>query len=228
MPIRSLARVALPISMALWATALGCGGTTASEQVASASAAATRAPVAQQAHGAVRLFGNALGDVPMTAAQRSQIEQLAVEAEVRHAAVRAAHRDLALALAAQIQAGSIDRQALGPAIAAVSAALSVAEPADRAAVERLHAILGPDQRIAFVDALEARLHEHTGQLRGHRGREWAIELKLSDDQRAQIKAALEQRGRAAGLEPEAGRRGMDQGQRGAKWLRVQGGPIRSG
>jgi Spy/CpxP family protein refolding chaperone len=167
----------------------------------------------------VKLFGDALGDVPMNAAQRSQIERLATEAEARHAGLRAAHQDLALALAAQVQAGAIDRAALRPKIDAVTAALAASQPADRAAFERLHAVLGPDQRTAFVDALDARIHEHMGEAGGHRGmRDWAQELKLSDDQRTQIKAALEQSSRATGPAQGDGHRWMAEQQRGAKLL----------
>ncbi|HXN31562.1 MAG TPA: Spy/CpxP family protein refolding chaperone, partial [Polyangiaceae bacterium] len=199
--------------------ALGCGGTTASEPAASASSAATRAPVAQSAHGAVKLFGEALGDVPMTAAQRAQIEQLATEAEARHAGVRTAHQDLALALAAQVQTGTIDRAALGPKIDAVSAAMAASQPADHAGLEKLHAMLGPDQRSAFVDALKARFHDHAAEARGHHGmRDWAQELKLSDDQRTQIEAALKQHFRAAGPEQGDAQRSMGEKRRAEKWL----------
>jgi Spy/CpxP family protein refolding chaperone len=216
---RSLVRVALPISIALSATALACGGTATSEPATSASSAATRAPVAQGAHGQVKVFAEALGDVPMTASQRAQIEQLAAEAETRRAAVRAARRDLTLAIAAQVQSGSIDRAALQPKIDAVVAALNASQPGDRAGVERLHAILGPDQRTAFVDALEARSHQVVaGGGDGGGLRLWAEELKLSDDQRAQIKAAIEQRVGAAPQGAGGGRPWMERKARGAKWL----------
>jgi Spy/CpxP family protein refolding chaperone len=219
MLIRSLSHTVLPISIALAAAALGCGGTTASAQATSASSSALRAPVAQTAHGAVKLFGDALGDVPMTASQRTQIEQLATEAEARHVGARAAHKDLALAVAAQVQAGSIDRQVLGPKIQAVAAAVSASQPADRAALERLHAILEPDQRTAFVDALEARMHDHADRAGGRGGmRDWAKALKLSDDQRGQIKAALEQHFGSARPDREGAHSWMDGRRRGAKLL----------
>ena len=216
---RSLAHIALPIWIALSATALACGGTATSEPAASATSAATRAPVAPGAHGQVKMFADALGDVPLTATQRAQVEQLAAEAETRHAAVRAARKDLTLAIAAQVQAGIIDRAALQPKIDAVAAAVSASQPADRAGVERLHAILGPDQRTAFVDALEARMHQPmSGPGDGGGLKLWAEELKLSDDQRAQIKAAIEQRVGATPQGDGGGRPWMDRKARGAKWL----------
>jgi Spy/CpxP family protein refolding chaperone len=218
MQIRSLACLALPLAITLTAAAFGCGGS-AAEQATSVTSAATRAPVAQNTHGPLKLVGDALGDVPMTAPQRAQIEQLATEAEARHAGARAARKDLTLAVAAQLEAGNIDRAALRPKIDAVAAAAAASQPADRAAFERLHALLGPDQRTAFVDALETRLHERMGEGRGKGGMmQWAQELKLSDDQRAQIKAAFEQHFHAAAGEGGGGKPWMGRAERGAKLL----------
>jgi Spy/CpxP family protein refolding chaperone len=201
------------------AIGLGCGGTAASEQVASASAAATRAPVAQNAHGPVKLVGDALGDVPLTPAQRTEIEQMAADAEARHAPARSARRDLMEALAAQVEAGSLNRDALRPHVDALVAAANASQPGDRAALERLHAILASDQRTAFVDALEARIHERMSSFRGkHPWKSWSDDLGLSEQQRGQIKAAIEAHFQAA----RAGSRehgGPWQGrQRGAKVL----------
>jgi Spy/CpxP family protein refolding chaperone len=218
MSIRSLAHVALPLSLTLTAAAFGCGGS-AAEQATSATSAATRAPVAQNTHGPLKLVGDALGDVPMTAQQRAQIEQLATETETRHAGARAARKDLTLAVAAQLETGNIDRAALRPKIDAVAAAVAASQPADRAAFERLHALLGPDQRTAFVDALEARLLGRMGEARGKGGIvHWAQELKLSDDQRAQMKVALEQHFHTAAREPGGRKPWMDRAERGAKLL----------
>jgi Spy/CpxP family protein refolding chaperone len=229
--------LALALSLGLAAVAVGCGGTAASEQASSASSATkgfdrattgaadapSRAPVAQNAHGPVKLLGEALGDVPMTPSQRAEIEQLATEAEARHAAARGARRDLTLAVAAQVEAGSIDRELLRPKIDALASAMAASQPSDRAAIERLHAILGPDQRTAFIDALEARLHERMGDMDGaggpaHNGKlaHWAQELNLSDGQREQLKAALEQHFRAAREQ------GASRGQAGAHpWMEAK-------
>jgi Spy/CpxP family protein refolding chaperone len=193
MPMRSLF-VALPLSLVLAAAAGGCGGTAASEQVASASSAATRAPVAQSGHGVIKLVGDALGDVPLTPAQRAEIETLAADCDARHAQARAARKDLMLAVAAQVDAGAVDREALRPKIDALAAAANASQPADRAAFERLHAILGPDQRTAFVDALEARVLGRFREARAkHPWKQWSDDLRLTEAQRTQVKASLEQR-----------------------------------
>ena len=191
MLMRSLSRVALPVSLALAVPALGCGGSVASEQVASAESATTRAPVAQSAQGPLKVVGDALGDVPLTASQRTQIEKLAADAQARHADASAAHKDLMLTIAAQVDAGAIDRQALQPKLDAVTAALVKAQPADRASFEQLHALLSADQRAAFVDALTARIGDPEEKMHGaHPLKQWAEDLKLTDDQRTQIRAAL--------------------------------------
>ncbi len=196
-----LRRSLVALSLALAVPALGCGGTVQSEPPVTADTATTKAPVATGAHGPVKLFGEALGDVPLTASQRSAIEQLAADAEARHAEARAARKDLMLALATQVQAGQIDRAALQPKIAALTAAMQKAQPGDRAAFEQLHAILGPQQRSEFVDAVKARLGAHVGETKDkHSLKQWAEDLHLSDDQRAQIKSAMMDRMKAAHAE----------------------------
>jgi len=204
--LRTLSRFALPLSLALAAPALGCsGGATTSEPPVTAETATTRAPVAQGAHGVVKLAGDALGDVPLTASQRAAIEKLAADTEARHAPVRAAHRDLALAVAAQVQVGQIDRAALQPKIDALVAALRATQPADRASLEQLHEILTHDQRVAFVDALKARIHHKVGDPKAkHPLAQWAADLQLSDDQKTQIKTALRQRFQAMRQRAAAG------------------------
>lgn len=193
-----LRRSLLALSLILAVPALGCGGSVASEPPQAADTATTKAPVAVSAHGPVKMFGEALGDVPLTAPQRTQIEQLASDAEARHADARAARKDLMTALATQVQGGQIDRAALQPKIDALVAALQKAQPGDRAAFEQLHAILGPQQRTAFVDSVKAHIGARAGEMHEkHPMKQWADDLKLSDDQRAQIKSALMDRMKAA-------------------------------
>jgi hypothetical protein len=152
--------------------------------------------VAVAAHGQVKVLGEALAAVPLRADQRAEIEQLASDAETRHGAAKSARAALMTALADQMQRGSIDRVALQPRIDAAAAAFTQSRPADRAGMERLHALLDASQRGAFVDALEAKFeaqHESRTQERqaGHGMlKEWATDLSLSDAQQAQIKDQL--------------------------------------
>jgi Spy/CpxP family protein refolding chaperone len=195
-----LRRLLVPLAITLVTPALGCSGTVSTEAaVATPEGATTRAPVAQSTHGPLKLAGDALGDVPLTATQRASIEKLATDTEASHAGAHAARRDLVLAVAAQMQAGQIDRSALQPKIDAVVAALQAVQPVDRAAFERLHAILSPDQRTAFVDAFESRVAGRVGEGRGkHPLAQWAVDLGLSEEQKAQIKDAMKQRWEASG------------------------------
>ncbi len=202
-------RFALPLALVLAAPALvACGGTVTSEPPVTASdTATTRAPVAQSAHGAVKLMGDAFGDVPLTASQRSTIEQMAVDADARHTDARAARKELMLAIAGQVETGTIDRAALQPKIDAVASAMQKAQPADRTALEQLHAILNSDQRSAFIDALESLIKDKMSEARDHHPmKQWADDLQLTDAQRDQIKAAMKTRfeaARASGEHPWA-------------------------
>jgi Spy/CpxP family protein refolding chaperone len=194
MVLRSRSRYVLALKLALAVPVLGCAGSAASAQAASPESSTTRAPLALTLHGPAKIMGEALGDVPLTAPQRARIEAMAHDFETRHTLAQTARKDLMLALAAQVEAGHIERSALQPKVDALSSALENARPADRASFEELHGLLSADQRAAFVDALQARMAEgkKEGQ-RHHPLRQWADDLKLSEDQRAQIRAALHSR-----------------------------------
>jgi Spy/CpxP family protein refolding chaperone len=170
------------------AFALGCGGA----QATVSQPGATRAPVAPSTSSDIKVFTEALGDVPLTGSQRGEIDHLAADADGRHASIAAARKALELALADQVDAGHVDRAALEPKIDAIVAAVQATQAPDRAAFERLHAILDPDQRVAFVNALEAHMHDRMGEMRhgGGRMREWADALKLTDDQRGRIRTMM--------------------------------------
>jgi len=208
-PRFSSAAFVLPLlvaSSSLALGALGCGASATAEPAAMEGSGLSRAPVAPAAHGPVRLFGAALGDVPLSPAQRAEIEKLAADAETRQLAIRSARQELALAIASQVEAGAVDRASLAPKVDAVAGAVAAAQPADRAAFERLHAILGPDQRTAFVNAVDVRIHERIDQVRErHPLRQWAKDLGLTDDQRTQLQAILKSRAPAAKGDGEMGR-----------------------
>lgn len=189
---------ALPLALAtlsLGGGSLGCSGTVTSEPVAaSPDTATTRAPVAVSVKGHMKVIADALGDVPLTATQRATIEKMATDAEARHADAHAAHQALALAIAAQVEAGQIDRAALQPKIDALVAAVQRSQPADRAAFEQLHALLTPDQRVAFVDSVQARVSAKMGAMHDkHPLKQWATDLQLTDAQKTQIHDAIKAR-----------------------------------
>lgn len=194
-------RVAPGLFLAM--TLAACSGSTTSTEGTNAPSVATAqgttqtgsvrtAPVAPQVTGHARAVADALSQVPLRDDQRAEIETMAAASEQRHQTVAAAHAQVATALAGQIESGTIDRAALQPAIDAAVTAASASRPLDRAAMERLHALLTPEQRGQFVDAMEAGHGKHATGMSSHKARmeEWANDLKLTDDQRAQIAAIL--------------------------------------
>lgn len=143
----------------------GCGGSV--EQPQTQASAVTKAPIAPQTHGVVKVFGDALGEVALRPDQRTELEKLAVAAEQRHLAMADGKKDLMLAVADQLEKGSIDRAALQPKIDRIVADLEKGRPEDTASLARVHAILDPEQRNAFADALEAKFKgKHGGWKHG--------------------------------------------------------------
>jgi len=190
--MKTLTRFAAASVLALSLAAVGCGGSTADTSPQTAQNAATLAPVGAQTHGPVKLVGDALGDVPLRPDQRTELEKLAADAETRHQSIAPARKDLMEAVAAQIEAGKIDRAALQPKIDAAADAFARVRDDDRAAFERMHAILDASQRAKFVDSLQARFEAKRGEFKGRHGemKQWAEDLKLTDAQKSQIKDAM--------------------------------------
>ena len=190
--------------------AVGCGGSV--EQPNTQASAVTRAPVAPQSHGVVKLFGAALGEVALRPDQRVELEKLALAADARHASMGDGNKDLMLAVADQVEKGAFDKASLQPKIDRIIADLEKGRPEDTAALACMHAILDPDQRNAFADALESQFKgkHHGGKHHGadgekgeageagehgrmggmHAMKQLADDLKLTDDQRSQIKDVL--------------------------------------
>lgn len=201
MKLRSLAFALSLATVSLAAAA--CGGSVEHSPQTSAGAL-TKAPVAQGSHGIIKVMGDALGEVGLRSDQRVEIEKLAADAEARHQPMSEGRKELMLALADQIEKGTIDRAALQPKIDRMNADLEKARAEDRAALQRLHALLDSDQRNAFVDALERQFKAHRGPHDGppHEGKPpmafagmgrlhaLGDDLKLTDDQKTQIREAM--------------------------------------
>lgn len=183
--------------------AVACGGSV--EQPQSSASAASKAPVGANAHGAVKVIGQALGEVPLRPDQRTELEKLATDAEARHQPMLEGRKDLALAFADQVEKGAIDRAALQAKIDKVVADLEKSRADDRAALVRLHDILDKNQRGDFVDALEDRIKgkrhgDLAGEGEGVEGqrpafrfghmRQLAEDLKLTDEQKDKIKDVM--------------------------------------
>jgi Spy/CpxP family protein refolding chaperone len=166
-----------------------CGASTETEAATAAQVGGSEVPP-EVSH--MAMIRDALSKVSLRADQKTIVDQLGREAEARHEPIRKARTDLHAALADQVQTGKIDRAALKPQIDALLAAIDQSRAADRVALGRLHDILDKDQRGQFVDAVEAnfkgRHHDHPGM---HNARRWAADLNLTDQQRDQIRAAMQ-------------------------------------
>ncbi len=113
------------------------------------------------------------------------------------------------AVADKVAAGNVDDIALAPNVRAVEGAIAADEPGDRAALEKLHAILTPAQRAELVARIESResLRPANGRRGGRRrgsgaaaghvgGMMWGRALNLTDAQRQQIQVNLKSNGPA--------------------------------
>lgn len=192
----------LATALSLSVSAVGCGSastepnTQAGTGTSTTDGTATKAAVAVNSHGMVKLVGNALSEVPLRADQRTTIEKLASDAETRHQSMVTARTALANAIATQVEAGKVDETALQPQIDAVVAAWDQSRPADRAAFQQLHDLLDATQRQAFVDAFHAQMKAKHADHEGHHGHgakleEWATALNLTDAQKDQIKSSMQ-------------------------------------
>jgi Spy/CpxP family protein refolding chaperone len=138
-----------------------------------------------------KMFEHALADVELRPEQEEAIDKLKSEAKERHAPVRAARRELMLALADQVEEGKIDRCELKSEVEKVASATAKARPGDRAAFERLHSILDSEQRGKFVDSLKRNWQEakkkHDPAMMADKV---AREIKLSDEQKGRLRHIL--------------------------------------
>jgi Spy/CpxP family protein refolding chaperone len=191
-------------------TASGDGTSSAAVSTPGATRIAAVAPSIKSSH--IRVIANALSTVALRDDQRAEIESLASDADTRHAAIASAHGEIMSALATQIEAGKIDRPALQAKVDAATAAGSAAHTADDAALQRLHALLTPEQRGQVADALVAQhdaMHaEHKHGSHKDRMEQWATDLKLSDAQKTQIGALLAAQREAHHAEFKATHEGM--------------------
>lgn len=173
--------------------AAACGGSVEQQPQTTASAV-TKAPVGANTHGTVKMVGDALGEVSLRTEQRTAIEQMASDAETRHAPSLAARTDLMNSFAAMVEAGTIDSAALQGKVDVVASNLEQIRTDDRAALLKLHDLLDKDQRDEFADALEKQFKAKHGDFReGHaKLKELGAGLNLTDDQKDKIKDVLKE------------------------------------
>ncbi|AKU96075.1 hypothetical protein AKJ09_02739 [Labilithrix luteola] len=195
-----LGTVALSLSLALGVAGSlalgGCSGQVEQTAPQTSASALSKAPVGANTHGFVKDVGDALGEVSLRPDQRAELEKIAQDAEARHVAIASDRKDLRKAVADQVEKGSIDRTALQPNLDKISADMDKTQPQDPAALVRIHDLLDADQRNAFADAMEQKFKGKHGDHKGMHGggfarmKQLADDLKLTEEQRTQIKDVL--------------------------------------
>lgn len=152
---------------------------TQSESVAKASEASRE-------HGG-RFMDDVLKELKLRPEQQDAVDKLRADAKARHEPIKAAKRELMVALADQLEKGDVDRCGLQAQIDKIGAAVAKSYPDDRGMMERFHEILDPDQRVAFVDAIRDRGDKlEKAHDKGVMTDAIAKELNLSDDQKDRL------------------------------------------
>lgn len=209
--MKNVTRFAFVLALSVGSlAAVGCGGSV--EQPQSQASAASKAPIGQSTHGVVKMVGEALGEVPLRPEQRAELEKLATAAEARHASMVDGRKELMLAIADQIEKGAVDKAALQPKIDRVAADMDKARPEDTQALAKVHALLDPQQRNAFVDALEAKFARRGHGGPGHHGKGKHGDGEKGDGPKADGPRGEggEHHGPRAGMHDKHGMRGMKQ------------------
>ena len=172
-------------------TALGLAGVTAGG-VAGAEQAThpteEQAPTpARTPHGFVQIIGESLSEVTLRPDQEAAVEELSKQVEPLEIKVDDAENALLLALADQVAAGKISRDALESEIAAYATARQEVSGELRSAFERLHDLFDAQQREDFADALESRVHDvRLAILDGERLDDLSQQLELTEAQKQKI------------------------------------------
>jgi Spy/CpxP family protein refolding chaperone len=151
-------------------------------------------------HGGLAMFvALSLDTLGADDAKRPQIEKLQADLRDRMKPAREAERNLNKVVADGIAAGSLDQAKLDAAVAKVSSAAEAVHAATGDVLNKLHALLSPEERALLVDKVKAHAevwrhvnHEAEPGGREHGGRlaELTKDLSLTPEQVEKIGAAL--------------------------------------
>lgn len=204
--MKAMKTASLALVLALVSGSVACSGNTGVPGV-TARAATTKAPLDVQVQGPLRGIADSFAEIALRPEQRTAIETELAQAEARHATLRPMAKEIALLVADQIEKGEIDDAVLQPKIQAAIAAFAPVRDADRQAIQRAHDLLDADQRVAIVDALDARHHDrfakHAGAEHGpgrHGMHDVVEQLELTADQKSKIFEAVKNEWLADGPE----------------------------
>ncbi len=153
-----------------------------------------RGAAQSEAHGFVQIIDEALAQSNLTEEQANKLNQVGQQVDAQMAQAHQARRDLMLALAQQLDAGQIDRQALEPQVQALVNAKNQASPAAKEALQTIYDTLNPEQRKAFADALERSIQQRMQMHHGEGGwlEQWTREINLNEQQKEQLRGIFNQ------------------------------------
>lgn len=214
-PMKYAARILVTVLAGAGAS-VGCGSGAANEPPpTAATAAGGTSPADDDAtaglmehhrhhqHGGVTLFiAMSLDTLGVSPEQRTAVEKIRSDLHTQMEPARAAEQSLVLLLADGVAAGTIDQAKVDAAITQLTRAAGAVHDASTEALNRLHAVLTPEQRAALADKVgahwrvwqEANTDEGgaTKPESGHLARV-ASDLGLTQDQLGKIHANLAER-----------------------------------
>jgi len=144
-------------------------------------------------HGGVTLLiAMSLDTLGVSPEQKAAVEKIRRDLHARMEPARAAEQSLLVTLADGLAGGAIDSAKVDAAVGQLSSAAAGVNDASTDALNQLHAVLTPPQRVALVDKLEAHWSvwqkanteesDHLAQL--------TVELGLAPDQVDRIRVSL--------------------------------------
>ena len=140
---------------------------------------------AEPGGGIVQLVDEAMSTIQLRQDQKDTVKKLGDEVAAAAAPVEQAKGKFLAALGKQFEAGKVDVASLDPDIAAIGKAVDVASPIERAALEKLHITLDPQQRAQFVDNMFYGLRKQLTHRKAARE-----ELRLTQDQKDKVHALV--------------------------------------
>ena len=196
-----------------WGT-IGCGGSSANTPPPATAAKAADDDISAglvehhryHHHGGVTLIiAMSLDTLGVSPEKKAAVEKIRTDLHTRMEPARAAEQKLVTTLADGLAAGNLDTPSVDAAVAQVTAAAATVHDASADALNELHAVLTPPERVALVDKVEAHWavwqkansheadpakqeHDHLATL--------AKDLGLTQDQVDKIRAGLGERMKA--------------------------------
>jgi Spy/CpxP family protein refolding chaperone len=180
------------------ALSAACGGSSSNAPVAAEPPATESAASAKQVSSAGD-YVEAANSLALTPDQRLKLQSIAAELARKTDPLRQSKLQVAQIVAAGIPSGKMDREQLTPALDRLEQAAANAKPAVAEAVNGIHGILTPEQRVQFASAYKAELAEVRGALaedleaRRNQLRQLGRALDLTEAQKSTIQAKVQQR-----------------------------------